>query len=187
VAGIKDVASVWSNIKEIDLKPIRESATHPVRIAIVGEPGSGRHTLAEQMRTDPLRPGVHTQTTISFPTLEASLEPPAAHLTIIMVDARRSEFALEQSLANKWSEAGRNVLVFVNKIDLLENNTVINARDAWRAVRIIYGSAVDTAYLQRDFIPVMLEMLPEQHLALGRQFPLFRIPIAQQLINDTCF
>jgi uncharacterized protein (DUF697 family) len=29
--------------------------------------------------------------------------------------------------------------------------------------------------------------MPEKHLALGRQFPLFRVTIARQLINETCF
>jgi uncharacterized protein (DUF697 family) len=32
-----------------------------------------------------------------------------------------------------------------------------------------------------------MELLPERHLALGRQFPLFRVAIAHQLINETCF
>jgi uncharacterized protein (DUF697 family) len=29
--------------------------------------------------------------------------------------------------------------------------------------------------------------MPQQHLALGRQFPLFRLTIARQLINETCY
>ncbi len=66
MAGIKDISSVWKNIKEIDLKPIRDSATHPVRMVLVGAQGSGRHTLAEQMRTDPARPGVHTQSALAL-------------------------------------------------------------------------------------------------------------------------
>jgi uncharacterized protein (DUF697 family) len=187
VAGLKDVSTVWTNIKEIDLKPIRDSATHPVRIAIVGEQGVGRHTLAEQMRTDPERPEIHTQTAIIFPTMGISEEAPAAHLTIIMLDATRGDFSLEQALVKSWSDAGKNVLVFINKIDLLENNTLIDPQMGWLSSRIIYGSANDSAYLLREFVPVMLELLPQQHLALGRQFPLFRITIARQIINDTCF
>jgi uncharacterized protein (DUF697 family) len=40
--------------------------------------------------------------------------------------------------------------------------------------------------LEREFIPTVLELLPQQHIALGRLFPLFRLTIARQLINDTC-
>lgn len=185
MAGLKDISSVWKNIKEVDLKPIRDSATYPVRIAIVGVQGAGRHSLAEQMRTDPARPGVHSQSPVALISTEAA-EAPVAHLIIILVDATRTDFSEEQSLAKKWSEAGKNVLVFINKIDLVNSNIVGDAQQGWIASRVIYGSVNDIAYMQREFIPVVLELLPQQHLALGRQFPLFRIPIARQLINETC-
>jgi hypothetical protein len=123
VAGLKDISSVWKNIKEIDLKPIRDSATHPVRITLVGEQGSGRHTLAEQMRSDPARPEVHTQTPLVVVPADPSAEAPVAHLIIVMVDASRSDFSAEQLLVKKWAEAGKNVLVFINEIDFVEDNS----------------------------------------------------------------
>jgi uncharacterized protein (DUF697 family) len=187
VAGIKDLSSVWKNIKEIDLKPIRDSATYPVRIVLVGAPRSGRHTLAEQMRTDPARPAIYTQSALAMLSTDAITEAPVAHLIIMVVDATRQDFSQEQSLVKLWSEAGKNVLVFVNKIDLVGSNIVGDAQSGWPATRVIYGSITDISYLQREFIPAVLEMLPQQHLALGRQFPLFRIPIARQLINEACF
>lgn len=187
MAGIKDISSVWKNIKEIDLKPIRDSATHPVKIAIVGGQGAGRHTLAEQMRTDPARPGARTQTAILFPSMEAAAEAPSAHLTIIIADATREDFSLEQALVKSWFEAGKNVLVFINKIDLIETRPPIDAGLGWQATKVLIGSATDIVYLQQEFVPAVLELLPQQHLALGRQFPLFRLPIGKQIINDTCF
>src|SRR4030066_813609 len=117
MAGIKDISSVWKNVKEIDLNPIRDSATHPVRIAIAGAQGAGRHTLAEQLRTDPARPGAYTQTAILFPSLEVAAEAPSAHLVIVIADATRNDFSLEQTLVKMWSEIGKNLLVFINKTD----------------------------------------------------------------------
>ena len=187
MAGLKDLSSVWKNIKEIDLKPIRESAVYPVRIVLVGAPGSGRHSLAEQMRTDPARPGIHTQSALAMLSTEALPEAPVAHLIIVMVDATRQDFSVEQAFVKTWSEAGKNVLVFVNKIDLVNNNIIGDAQAGWLAARVIYGSVSDITYLQKEFVPTVLEMLPQQHIALGRQFPLFRIPIARQLINEACF
>jgi uncharacterized protein (DUF697 family) len=186
VAGIKDISTVWKNIKEIDLKPIRDSATYPLRIALVGAQGAGKHTLAEQMRTDPARPGMHTQSAMALLTPESATEPPDAHLIIVLVDATRAEFADEQALIKKWSEGGKNVLVFINKIDLVNNNVVGGSQQGWLASRVIYGSVNDISFLEREFIPTMLELLPQQHIALGRQFPLFRLTIARQLINETC-
>ena len=42
-------------------------------------------------------------------------------------------------------------------------------------------------FIQRSLVPAILELLPDLHLALGRQFPLFRLTVAHQLINETCF
>jgi len=187
VANLKDISSVWNNIKEIDLKPIRETATRPIRIVIVGEPGTGRHTLAEQMRTDPVRPDIHTQSAISFPVLDEKLQVPNADLIIVIADATRTNFSLEQLLVKTWNDAGKNVLVIINKLDLLDGNTINDTHSGWQADKVLFGSVNDTSYLQHEFIPAVLELLPQQHLSLGRQFPLFRVPIARQVINDTCF
>src|SRR4030042_6962274 len=98
MAGLKNVSTVWQNVKEIDLKPIRDSATRPVRIALVGKPGVGRHTLAEQMRTDPSRPEIHTQSPIALYTFDGSAEPPVAHLIIVLIDATHEDYREEQTL-----------------------------------------------------------------------------------------
>ena len=185
MAGLKDISTVWNNIKEIDLKPIREAAVNPMRIVLVGAAGSGRHTLAEQMRTDPAQPLVHTQSTLALISIEAASETPVAHLIIVLVDATRTDFATEQALVKTWSEAGKNVLVLINKIDLLGSNVNSNIQVGWPA-RVTYGSVTDVSYLQREFVPAVLELLPQQHLALGRQFPLFRLPVARQLISEAC-
>ncbi|HEX9091818.1 MAG TPA: hypothetical protein VF831_10030, partial [Anaerolineales bacterium] len=187
MAGIKDLSSVWKNIKEIDLKPIRDAATNPVRIALVGEEGSGRHALAEQMRSDPARPEVHTQSPLVILLPSPSIEAPVAHLIIVLVDASRNEFQVEQTLVKTWCDAGKNVLVFINKIDFDDGNVTYEPLSGWQTSRILFGSVNDITYLQREFVPAVLELLPQLQLALGRQFPLFRVPIARQLISDSCF
>jgi uncharacterized protein (DUF697 family) len=103
------------------------------------------------------------------------------------VDAQSKDFSAEQILVKKWSEAGKNILVLINKIDLLEKAVLANPQLDWMSSKVVYGSANDSASIQREFVPAVLELLPQQHLALGRQFPLFRLTIAHQLINDTCF
>jgi uncharacterized protein (DUF697 family) len=187
VPGIKDLSSVWNNIKEIDLKPIRDSATYPLRIVLAGSTGAGKHTLAEQMRSDPSRPEIHTQSPLALFTLESDTPISAAHLTILLVDATQAEFSVEQELVKKWTEAGKNVLVFINKIDLVNENIPEAANQGWLAARVISGSANDSASLHKEFIHTVLELLPQLHIALGRQFPLFRVTVANQLINETCF
>jgi uncharacterized protein (DUF697 family) len=187
VVGLKDISSVWKNIKEIDLKPIRESATRPIMIALVGSEGSGRHTLAEHMRTDPAREGVYVPTPLAILPLDATLRVPEAHLIILLVDATRTDFSVERDLVKRWGEAGKNVLVFINRIDLVDNRARGDALQGWPACRLISGTANDAAYLQAEFVPTILDVLPVQHIALGRQFPLFRLNIARQLISEACY
>ena len=154
---------------------------------MVGAQGSGRHTLAAQMRSDPARPEMKTQTSVVILSTEMAAEIPPAHLTIVIVDAQSEDFSAEQALVKKWSEAGKNILVLINKVDQLEKTVLANLQLDWMSSKVVYGSANDSASIQREFVPAVLELLPQQHLALGRQFPLFRLPIAHQLINDTCF
>ncbi len=186
MANIKNLSSIWNNIKEIDLKPIRDSALLGVKITIAGAVGAGKHTLAEQMRIDPKRPDMRTQSPITIVVPEIDGPLPMANLVIFMVDALQGDFTAEQTLVNKWSEAGKNVLVFVNKFDLVEGDLPPERGQGWVSSHVLFGSAKDSDYLVREFVPAVLEMLPQQQLALGRLFPLFRHELANQLINETC-
>ena len=186
MAGINDISVVWKNIKEIDLKPIRDAALQPVNLALVGMPGAGKHTLAEQMRSDPAKPAIHTQSTLSIINLEDVTEAPDAHLIIVVVDATRPGFSEEERLVKKLSEASKNILVLVNKIDLVEGNLAGEPSQGWQAAKVISGSVIDLAFLQKEFIPAVLELLPKKQVALGRLFPLFRLSTAKQMVNETC-
>ena len=184
--GIKDLSNVWKNLKEVDLRPIQEQALRPVKLAIVGRPGVGRHTLADQMRRDPQRPEVMTQTVLSISDLNAEDWVKQAELIILMLDAIANDFRQEQALAKKWAEAGKTVLAVFNKSDLPGSQQVITSPVGWQVEWVLHGSVLDEEYLQDEFVPVLLDLLPERHLALGRQFPLFRKAIANRLIQETC-
>jgi uncharacterized protein (DUF697 family) len=185
--GVKDLFNVWKNLKEVDLRPIRESALRPVRVAIVGRPGAGRHTLAEQMRSDPQRPEKKTQTALLISDLDSPDQAIAAELIILMLDATAKDFSQEQALAKKWSEAGKKVLTFVNKIDLLGKQPLASSSKGWSMEGVLHGSVLNPVFMQDEFIPLMMELLPERLVALGRQFSLFRVAIAQHLIGESCF
>jgi len=52
---------------------------------------------------------------------------------------------------------------------------------------VVWGSALDTQFLLEQFAPAVMDLLPENLLGLARYFPLFRVPVAHYLINDTAF
>lgn len=185
--GFKDLSNVWKNIKEVDLRPIQEEALHPVKLAIVGKPGVGRHTLANQMRRDPRRPDSQTNTILSISSLDEADPASAADLIILMLDATSADIRQEQALATQWAGAGKHVLAFINQADRDEMGVQISSSMGWQVDRVLYGSALNEGFLQFEFVPVVLELLPEEHLALGRQFPLFRMAIANRLIQEACY
>jgi len=52
---------------------------------------------------------------------------------------------------------------------------------------VVIGAPDDGEFLLKAFVPAVIRLLPEHLLALGRFFPLFRVPLAHQLIVDTSF
>jgi uncharacterized protein (DUF697 family) len=187
MAGVKDISSIWKNVREVDLRPIRDSALQSPRIAVMGKPGSGRRTLANQMRIDPARPDIPAPTPIKILGLNETGSTAGANLIVLVVDANQPDFHDEEQVAQRLGRAGNIVLVFVNKLDLLAEGQIIGEWIDWPVERIVYGSAIYPSSLQKQFVPVVMEMLPEYHLPLARHFPLFRQQVATHLINDTSF
>jgi uncharacterized protein (DUF697 family) len=187
MAGVKDISSIWKNVREVDLRPIRDSALQSLRIALMGKPGSGRRTLANQLRVDPAHPDNPAPTPIKILGLNEVDMVVGANLIVIILDASAADFHEEEQVAQRLGRAGNNVLVFVNKIDLLNEGQIIREWIDWPVDRIVYGSAIYPSSLQKQFIPVVMEMLPGYHLPLARQYPLFRQQVATHLINDTSF
>jgi uncharacterized protein (DUF697 family) len=187
MAGIREVSNIWKNIREVDLRPIRDAALKQVRIVFIGAPGTGRHTLAEQLRVDPSKPGLHLPTPIKILHVNEVEEIPHAELIVVMLDVTRTDFRKEEELVRRLNQSERKVMAFVNKVDLASEGQILNTWIDWPVERLVYGSANDSASLEKHFVPMVMELLPQHHLALARTYPLFRTIIANHLINDTCF
>jgi uncharacterized protein (DUF697 family) len=213
--GLQSIAAIWENISEVDLQALREQAIHPVRIALVGVQGSGRDLLASQLRrslnqkTDVealeernLQPATVTQPAQArgLDHLRAeSLAPlylfepvkagPAsqADLIILLVNSDLAEqdesLQVEQSLAEQWRNAGKRLLVLIDQPGDAPSPApwLYGSRK-----RILQGKVDDPLFLRDQLIPSVLELLPDHLLSLARHFPLFRLAVAQHLINDTC-
>ncbi len=196
MTSFRDLTNIWNNIKEMDLRPLRLEAQRGVRIALAGRAGSGRHILADQMRRDPARPNVVAMT----PILLVDLDNPEevyqrtinADLIILMLDAALPDTVTERQLARRWVDAGKKMLVIINRqhapdvVESTDHRLALDQWGSWGKHYVLVGNVSDMNFITQEFSPLVIELLPEQMLALGRYFPLFRIPIAKQLINDTC-
>ncbi len=197
MAGLLDLANTWKLVTEMDLRPLREQVERGVRIVLIGKVGSGRHALAAQMRSDPARPDMKLATPLPLLELEKGKQISRADLIILVMNFNDSDDHLERELVRQWLDAGQRILVLINR----ENAPVSSAQNPeagtssldietwknWGKRDVLIGSVEDQQFLSKEFIPAVMRLLPEYHLALARGFPLFRLAVARHLINDTCF
>lgn len=187
MAGLTSLADVWKNVKEVDLRPIRQEALRIVNISLVGVDTADKRTLAEQMRKDPSHPGVESYTPIPVLELNEAQRAFDADLIILLVRAGTPDFQAEKDLIPLWKDSGKKVLVFVQQ-DLYNQADLVPAPVVnWGQNRVVYGSVDSLDDLSTKFVPAVMELVPERLVSLGRHFPLFRIAIANRLINETCF
>ena len=187
MADWKDFANIWKTVGEVDLRPIREDAVRELKIAMVGEEGSGRHALAEQMRRDPARPAVRTHTPVNILELDGEEGLKEADLIVVLAGVVGGDFTRHQALVRRLTNAGKKVLVFYNH-DASETAPPPSGLElAWEAASLVVGPVDNPRFLLKEFVPAVLELLPGHHLPLARLFPLFRMAVAHRLINDTCF
>ena len=190
MAGLRSISNVWKNIGEVDLRPIREDALGELQIAIVGEAGSGRHTLAEQLRQDPSREGTRAETPVAVLDLEEADQAQEADLIVLMVDAAGSGFERQREHARRWTNSGKKVLVFYNVLGSGAGEAALKKSErgldsVWNAHHLLVGRADEAQFLLKQFVPAVMRMLPGDLLPLARRYPLFRVPVANDLIGDT--
>jgi uncharacterized protein (DUF697 family) len=185
MARLSTIQSYWSIVTEIDLRPLVKEALQDVNIVLVGAVETGRNRLADQMRSDPSRADMETDTPILVLDLEEGLQALHADLIVLLLDGRQTSFSYEKELAHQWAEAGKRVLVFVTLPEKPASPQALLPTLPWKPRFVIYGSVHDLAFLREKFAPAVIRMLPEKILSLGRNLPFFRMPIARYLTNDT--
>ena len=95
--------------------------------------------------------------------------PARVDLLVLVVDATVENFDEEQAIARRWSDAGLKVILFINKFDLISEADSLRLAQPWDAALALIGSAKDTHFLLERFVPAVMRLLPDKHLALGRQ------------------
>lgn len=186
MAGWRDIGNIWTTFREIDVRPIRDEAEEAILIAFVGAEGVGKTTLVTAMRSN-----ARSDEMIITPAIELDIRAMTgvdADLVVLVLDVTRSDTSTELTLYRQLTKDGKNVLVFFNKMDLVPNHTTAAAMTAaWSSARSAFGSAVNCDSLVNEFVPRVLDALPQKHLALARHYPVFRTAVANRLIGDTAF
>lgn len=186
MAGWREVANVWKNVREVDLRPIREEALQDAGITLVGDGGSGRRALADQLHRDPHRPEAYTQTPVALAGLDDEVDFAGADLLVLMIRAGDADLGRQRAWAHERTSAGNKVIVFYNREPADLESQTVDLELAWDTASLVVASVDDPESLLKEFVPAVMKSLSDQHLSLARRYPLFRGPVAQELINDTC-
>jgi uncharacterized protein (DUF697 family) len=185
MAGWKDISEIWNTIQEFDLRPIRDAALLPMRIAIVGVAGCGRRELADAMRRDPALPIETTQTPVMVLTLEEAASLSDVDLVLVVAQPAPASLAAARAVSLRCTNVGLRNLLICRLPNATEDEKVLAFVES--APGVLKGAFEDQQFLLKKFVPAVLAQIPEsQHMALGRQFPLFRTTVARALVDDTC-
>jgi len=185
----KDLGNFWNAVKEVDIRPVREQAERPILLAIVGAEKSGKSTLIQALRHHARQRERVIGAAVELSIPRSSAGDPFesnADLNILVLDATRADYSAEAEFFRAAMDAGKRLLVFYNKMDAVRDaNAIAATLGRWTRTRVAFGSALDPQSLESEFIPRVLELAADWQLALARQFPLFRIAVARELISET--
>lgn len=183
---MRSFTNMWKSIGELDLRPIQKAAEKPVLLAVAGGPEPRSSTLIAQLHSDPRRPDQTTDTFVAQTGFSLPEIPANASLVILLVDGTAGESTPAQELARSLAAMKTRFIVLVDSGPNQAAGQVKAGLGDWRGARVLYGSVEDTAFLLKSFVPAVLDLLYDDHLALGRLFPIFRVEAARRLINETC-
>lgn len=181
-----DIGTILKQIREIDLRPIREEAERQTWIAIIGSEEDGARDLLRAFYFAPRElPPDDVSRILPGPivaTRENSSIAQGADLIILVLEGDRPEYKREQELLQRWLTSGKKVMVIFNR-DRVTPYPV--ASTEWSGARVLEGRISESEFLENVFVPALLSLLPDRHLSLARNFPLLRVPVARQVISDT--
>ena len=185
MASWTDLGNIWNTFKEIDIRPIAEQAERPLMLAFVGAHGVGKSALIAALRHDK-----RAREKVISQTIEADLSTASqlgqADLVVLALDATQTDFTAEADWYRENKSAGLAILIFYNKMDAVADvNSIAATLSSWSGARIAFGSALDPDSLSARFIPLVIEAMRDRQFALARHYPIFRMPVARALINET--
>lgn len=188
MASITDLGNIFKTVREIDLQAIADEAQQQTWITIVGEETGGARDLATALYLAP-RPLPPNDASFSMAgpiltTIENAALAERADLVVFVLDKPRPATELERAAFQKWLASGKKVIVIVNQPP--SGNAMLALND-WMGARVLQGQVVKREFLEKEFVATALQFLPERKLALARNYPLFRIPVALDQINETSF
>lgn len=184
--SVTDLGTIFKTIREIDLQAIANEATRQAWVGIVGTETSGARELATALYLAPhVLPPDDASFAMAGPlliTVENAALAERAELVVFVLNEHRAASDAERDAFEKWVATGKKIIVLFNQEP---TNALAAALGEWAGARVLEGQVVKREFLQDHFVPAVLQLLPDRHLSLARNYPLFRHAVATEIINET--
>lgn len=184
--SVTELGTIFKTIREIDLQAIANQAEKQTWVAIAGIETGGARDLATALYIAPRDlPPNDASRTMAGPilvTVDHADLTERADLVVFVLEQRRAASAAEQRAFEKWVATGKKIIVIFNQPTSPTSMLMVSD---WMGARVLQGQVIRREFLEKEFVPAVLQLLPEQKLSLARNFPLFRNAVATDVINET--
>lgn len=187
-----DLSHLWSTLTEVDTGALREQVSTPFRVAVLGSDAAAVQELVDALSRDPFSGHMHALPHVLWPFFlpvsETALrEAAAADLWMLVVAARQDDLTAEREIfarLRKLNPHATPIVVHWQSQGLLPAVDV--RRRNWAGAAEVVAPQHASHPLEVDLIPTLIDLFPEQHVALAHHIPALREAIARHIIHETC-
>ncbi len=190
-AGITATGDFWKVVREFNPEGIEREATAPLDLWLLGEPGSGRRTLAASILGGP-----NPDTGRIFNLFDVGEKPDPLppgerpDLLIFVANLERDLTELGRQASGIVSRLRVPALLVLTHADTVQGtremrNTVYRTFSSISYMRTTFLDARDRAEVQAKVVPLLLEAIPNLRTPLARRIPGARREVAEQIISET--
>ncbi|MCC7162564.1 MAG: hypothetical protein IT331_08720 [Anaerolineae bacterium] len=188
MAGFSDLGAIFNTIREIDLQAIADEAQQQSWVAIVGDAASGARDLATAFYLAP-RPLPQDDASYAMAgpiltTIEDAVLAERAELVVFVLSEPRPANRAEKAAFEKWLATDKKIVVIFNRP---QSGPALLPINEWMGARVLEGEVNRREFLEKHFVTAVLQLMPERRLALARNYPLFRLPVARAIVSETSF
>ncbi len=188
MSRFSDVTNIWSTIKEIDVRDIRDQADLPCRIALLGHATFGRDLIMRLLTLGAQRfPARTPQVSIIDLPLgrEQAVDLNRVDLVLLTLDASQA-LSYDEFLAyEKLAILPIPLLIAVWGTDLPKSSESTHQADLQASPAVLLDPQADPASQRKALAKAVLELLPESlHIAAARRYPGLRSEVTNSLLSS---
>ena len=196
VRAFGSIRYLWDAVREISPREIRAELERPVLIALYGQDGSGRKTLARALFGTEKLGSAQPQDSTAKELFFSGVAPGAvgaagrADLSFLVIDATRPDWSAERRAAQQIAERASPLLLVVTHADLLpvpgQAATAVASQfgDHPPELTFVLDPRDEPGTRARLGGP-LLRTVPQIRLALGYRFPSLRRVVSEDLIRES--